>query len=74
MRLQIGVDIGLGQDDPSHEEHQGDGDAGQGDGGGAGGAQDKTKVHSWKKFKLDKKLTGCQAGVIPHHHETKLSV
>ena len=56
MRLQIGVDIGLGQDDPSYEEHQGDGDAGQGGGGGVGGVQEKSKVHSWKKFRLDKKL------------------
>ena len=56
MRLQVGVDIGLGQDDPSHEEHQGDGDAGQGGGGGVGGVQEESKVHSWKKFRLDKKL------------------
>ena len=56
MRLQVGVDIGLGQSDPSHEEHQGDGDAGQGGGGGAGGVQEESKVHSWKKFRLDKKL------------------
>ena len=70
MRLQVGVDIGLGQDDPSHEEHQGDGDAGQGGGGGAGGAQEESRVHSWEKFRLDKKLVE----VIPHHHETNLSV
>ena len=56
MRLQVGVDIGLGQDDPSYEEHQGDGDAGQGGGGGVGGVQEESKVHSWKKFRLDKKL------------------